>query len=71
MLGTTRVECKGLLTFPLGIIFRLAFLGRDFFFLLARLEALVGEVHLDGSVIKRSVEEDHIATEAADTPSSS
>jgi hypothetical protein len=65
MLGTTRIERKGLLTFPLGIIFRLAFLGSGFFFLLARLETLIGKVHLDGSVIKRSVEEHHIAIEAA------
>jgi hypothetical protein len=60
-----------LLTFPPGIIFCFAFLSCDFFFLLASLKTFIGKVHLDSSVIKHSVEENHTATEATDAPSSS
>jgi hypothetical protein len=36
-------------TFPPGVVFGLALLGRDFLFFLACLEPFIGEVHLDGS----------------------
>jgi hypothetical protein len=42
-------------TFPPGVVFGLALLGRDFLFFLACLETFISEVHLDGSTIKRSV----------------
>lgn len=42
-------------TFPPGVVFGLALLGRDFLFFLTCLESFIGEVHLDGSMTKRSV----------------
>lgn len=56
-------------TFPPSVILCLALLGRHFLFLLACFEAFVGEVHLDGSTIKRFVEDSRNVTMAMYTPS--
>ena len=57
-------------TFPPGVVFGLALLGRDFLFFLACLETFIGEVHLDGSTIKHAVEDCHIFMMAIYAPPS-
>jgi hypothetical protein len=47
-------------TFPPGVVFGLALLGRDFLFLLACLETFIGEVHLDGSRSSVPSQDSHI-----------
>ena len=63
----TKEKC---ITFPPGIVFGLALFSRDFLVFLARLEPFVGEVHLDGSTIKHSVEDCHIHMTAIHAPPS-
>src|ERR1700730_7046934 len=65
----TSMESKDV-TFPLDIVFGLTLLCRRFLFLLACFEALVGEVQLDGSTIKRFVQVGHVVMTAIDAPSS-